>query len=147
MYAATRMLTEVGCVECRPSVWTKWVDSIRMVGLDLISFPGISCVYPNPKFYSTMTVYMAMPMFLAVICGVAWRTAKWRAHTLGLDRKVMHRKLTDHTLHTFLFILFLVYPMLSAKVSASSLPAALRAPGSRHPSASSALGANEHAEG
>ena len=110
-----------GAVGCRPAVWVRWVHYIQIVGLDFITLPGLSCVFPNPKYYSTLCVYMAMPPVLAVLCGIAWSTAKWRARALGLDPKLMHHKLTDNTIQTLLFILFLIYPMLSAKVGTFSL--------------------------
>ena len=104
------------CLRRRPAAFSDFLDSVQLAALDFVAFPGVACMYPNPKFYETLKVYMLVPLvIIAVIIGT-WRAAVVRGNHLGLEMHKIGRRLTDNVIHTVVFFLFFLYPMLSAKV-------------------------------
>jgi hypothetical protein len=84
--------------------------------MDIVTFPALACIYPNPKFYVKLQGYMGgVVLVVAVIVG-AWFMAIRRGRALGLDMYATKKRLTDNMMHTLVFFLFFIYPMMSAQV-------------------------------
>lgn len=82
--------------------------------LDVFALPVAGCIYPNPDYFTTFNMYMAFPIVLnGFIFGVLSLMLKYR---IDVNNKALRKQLKDHVQTTWLFVLYLMYPVLCAKV-------------------------------
>ena len=69
-----------------PAAFRNFLEALRVVEIDILTFPTTACIFPNPSFYMKLRGYMLAPALIALVAVVAWQGAIWRGCVLPPNR-------------------------------------------------------------
>jgi hypothetical protein len=92
---------------------------IQWFQLNLLNLPFLGCAVPNAAYHFTIRFTLLLPFGVLVIMAAAWVASCWYCRRLdrpGVEVAKVLDRLTDNVIHSYMFILFLFYPVISSKV-------------------------------
>ena len=71
-----------------PSSLLRLISIVDLVNIPLVSFPGLSCLYPRMDVYQATALYFVLPLMLVLYVAVVYKVAPRLLPLLRQGRKV-----------------------------------------------------------